>query len=243
MNASIGERPRISLIVPVYNEEESLPPLLAEVDSALREQGSREVILINDGSTDGSLGVMERLRRDHPGLNIRIICLDRNHGLTAAMDAGFRAARGELLVTIDADLQNDPADIPKLLAYLSRYDVAIGSRTRRRDRFVKRWSSKIANAIRNWATAEDIVDVACSLKTYRAEYVQRLKLYKGLHRFLPTLLKLEGARVIEVPVNHRPRQYGTAKYHLLNRLVGPLLDLFAVRWMQKRHLSYRMEEK
>ncbi len=237
------ERPKVSLIVPVYNEAESLPPLLAEVEAALAGVGSREVVLVNDGSTDGSLGVMERLREQYPRLNVRIICLDRNHGLTTAMDAGFRAARGEILVTIDADLQNDPADIPRLLAYLGDYDVAIGSRTSRRDKLVKRLSSRVANAVRNWATEETINDVACSLKAYRADYVRRLKLYNGLHRFLPTLLKLEGARVIEVPVNHRPRRYGVAKYHLLNRLVGPLLDLFAVRWMQKRHLSYRMEEK
>jgi glycosyltransferase involved in cell wall biosynthesis len=229
--------------VPVYNEAESLPPLMAEVAAALRALAPCEVVMVNDGSTDGSLEVMLGLREKYPELGIRIICLDRNYGLTTAMDAGFRAARGEALVTIDADLQNDPADIPKLLAHLADYDVAIGSRTSRRDRLVKRISSKVANAIRNWATEENIVDTGCSLKAYRPEYVRRLKLYKGLHRFLPTLLKLEGATVIEVPVNHRPRRYGVAKYHLLNRLVGPLLDLFAVRWMQKRHLSYRTEEK
>ena len=237
------ERPRVSLIVPVYNEAESLPPLMAEVEAALRGLGRCEVVLVNDGSTDGSLAVMERLREQYPKQGIRIICLDRNYGLTTAMDAGFKAARGEFFVTLDADLQNDPADIPRLLSYLSEYDVAIGSRTSRQDGLIKRISSKVANAVRNWATEEDIRDVACSLKAYRAEYVRRLKLYNGLHRFLPTLLKLEGARLIEVPVNHRPRRFGVAKYHLLNRLVGPLLDLFAVRWMQKRHLRYRTEEK
>jgi dolichol-phosphate mannosyltransferase len=238
-----SQAPRVSLIVPVYNEAESLGPLLAEAAPVLRTLGSVEVVLVNDGSTDGSLQVMERLRREFPDLGLRIICLDRNHGLTTAMDAGFRSARGEVLVTIDADLQNDPADIPKLLEHLDKYDVAIGSRVNRRDTTVKRLSSKVANAIRNWATEEDIRDTGCSLKAYRADYVRRLKLYHGLHRFLPTMLKLEGARVIEVPVNHRPRRFGVPKYHLFNRLVGPLLDLFAVRWMQKRHLRYRMEER
>jgi glycosyltransferase involved in cell wall biosynthesis len=229
--------------VPVYNEADSLPPLLAEVDAALRGVPGLEVVLVNDGSTDGSLDVMRQLRERYPGLGMRIICLDRNHGLTTAMDAGFKAARGEVLVTLDADLQNDPADIPRLLAYLDKYDVAIGSRVNRNDRLVKRVSSKVANAIRNWATEESIKDTGCSLKAYRADYVRKLKLYHGLHRFLPTLLKLEGARVVEVPVNHRPRRFGQAKYHLFNRLTGPLLDLFAVRWMQKRQLRYRMEEK
>lgn len=237
------QSPKVSLIVPVYNEVESLAPLMAEVEAALRGVAGLEVVLVNDGSTDGSLEEMQRLRGLYPHLGLRIIDLDRNHGLTTAMDAGFRAARGEVLVTIDADLQNDPADIPRLLSYLDSYDVAIGSRTRRRDRLVKRLSSKVANAIRNWATEETIMDTGCSLKAYRASFVRRLKLYNGLHRFLPTMLKLEGARVIEVPVNHRPRRFGQAKYHLWNRLIGPLLDLFAVRWMQKRHLNYRMEEK
>jgi len=236
-------QPKVSLIVPVYNEAESLPALMAEVEAALRAVQGLEVVLVNDGSTDASLEVMERLRRQYPHLGIRIICLDRNCGLTTAMDAGFRAARGEVFVTIDADLQNDPADIPRLLSYLGEYDVAIGCRINRSDKLVKRVSSLVANAIRNWATHEDIQDTGCSLKAYRADVVRRLKLYHGLHRFLPTLLKLEGARLIQVPVNHRPRRYGQAKYHLFNRLVGPLLDLFAVRWMQKRHLRYRTEEK
>ncbi|RMG86780.1 MAG: glycosyltransferase [Candidatus Dadabacteria bacterium] len=182
------------------------------------------------------------MRRDYPELGVRIVALDRNWGLTAAMDAGFRAARGEVVVTLDTDLQNDPADIPRLLGHLDRADVVVGIRANRRDPFVKRVSSRIANAIRNRVTHDDIVDTGCSLKVYRKAFLDRLKLYTGLHRFLPTLLKLEGARVVQVPVNHRPRRYGKAKYHLWNRLVGPLLDLFAVRWMQKRHLGYRWEE-
>jgi glycosyltransferase involved in cell wall biosynthesis len=178
----------------------------------------------------------------YPELGIRVIALNPNSGLTAAMDAGFRWARGSVVATLDTDLQNDPADLPHLLNHLEWADVVAGIRAKRQDSVVKRMSSKIANAIRNRATHDDVADTGCSLKIYRKEYLDRLKLFTGLHRFLPTLLKLEGARVVQVPVNHRHRVHGVAKYHLWNRLIGPLMDLFAVRWMQKRHLSYRSEE-
>ncbi|GAB6062386.1 glycosyltransferase family 2 protein [Deferrisoma palaeochoriense] len=236
---------RLSVVLPVYNEEENLPILareLRDVVAGLTPDWEVETVFVDDGSTDRSRDRMLEIRRDYPDLGVRIVALDRNWGLTAAMDAGFRAARGEVVVTLDTDLQNDPADIPRLLGHLDRADVVVGIRANRRDPFVKRMSSRIANAIRNRVTHDDIVDTGCSLKVYRKAFLDRLKLYTGLHRFLPTLLKLEGARVIQVPVNHRPRRYGEAKYHLWNRLVGPLLDLFAVRWMQKRHLGYRWEE-
>ncbi len=236
---------RLSVVLPVYNEEENLPILareLRDVVAGLAPDWEVETVFVDDGSTDQSRRRMLEIRRDYPELGVRIVALDRNWGLTAAMDAGFRAARGEVVVTLDTDLQNDPADIPRLLGHLDRADVVVGIRANRRDPFVKRVSSRIANAIRNRVTHDDIVDTGCSLKVYRKAFLDRLKLYTGLHRFLPTLLKLEGARVVQVPVNHRPRRYGKAKYHLWNRLVGPLLDLFAVRWMQKRHLGYRWEE-
>jgi len=244
MQSPLANTPQASLIIPVFNEEESLPHLMSEIEAVLPETGlTWEVILVNDGSRDSSLQVMEGLRKKHPGLGIRIIDLDSNHGVSTAMDAGFQVARGEVWMTMDADLQNDPADIPRLLAHLKDFDVAIGSRVNRRDPWLRKASSRIANGIRNWATHETVQDVACSLKAYKAEYVRRIKLFNGLHRFLPTLLKLEGARVVEVPVNHRPRKYGKAKFGVLNRLVGPLVDLFAVRWMQKRHLTYRTRER
>ncbi len=235
----------LSIVLPVFNEEENLPILageLSRVVTDLRSEWAVECVFVDDGSTDGSRERMLEIRERHPELGVRIVALDRNWGLTAAMDAGFRCARGEVVATLDTDLQNDPRDLPSLLARLDRADVVVGIRVNRRDPFVKRMSSKIANAIRNWATDEDIADTGCSLKVYRRAYLERLKLFNGLHRFLPTLLKMEGARVVQVPVNHRPRRHGEAKYHLWNRLVGPLLDLFAVRWMQKRHLGYRWEE-
>ncbi len=236
---------RLSIVLPVFNEEENLPILaqeLSRVVTDLRSEWAVECVFVDDGSTDRSRERMLEIRERHPELGVRVVALDRNWGLTAAMDAGFRCARGEVVATLDTDLQNDPRDLPSLLAHLDRADVVVGIRVDRRDPFVKRVSSKIANAIRNWATDEDIADTGCSLKVYRRAYLERLKLFNGLHRFLPTLLKMEGARVAQVPVNHRPRRHGQAKYHLWNRLVGPLLDLFAVRWMQKRHLGYRWEE-
>jgi len=238
---------KISIILPAFNEEGNIFPLvreLAETMPALSRLGEIECVFVDDGSTDNTRAEVYEARGRHPELNVRLIAMARNSGLTSAMNAGFGAARGEVLVTLDTDLQNDPRDIPKLLCEVieDRADVAIGIRANRRDTFVKRLSSKIANGIRNWATDENIVDTGCSLKVYRKEFVDRIKLFTGLHRFLPTLLKMEGARVVQIPVNHRPRVHGVAKYHLFNRLIGPLMDLFAVRWMQKRNLDARWEE-
>ncbi|HSH69977.1 MAG TPA: glycosyltransferase family 2 protein [Deferrisomatales bacterium] len=235
----------LSIVLPAYNEEENIAALASELSGVvpvLHGEWEVECIFVDDGSSDATLEQMLATRERHPELGVRIITLSRNWGLTAAMAAGFQAARGDVVATLDTDLQNDPQDLPKLLAELGEADVAIGIRVHRRDTFVKRASSRIANSLRNWATQEDIIDTGCSLKVYRKEYLDRLKLFTGLHRFLPTLLKLEGARVVQVPVNHRPRTRGVAKYHLANRLAGPLLDLLAVRWMQKRHLGYCAKE-
>lgn len=235
----------LSLVLPAFNEEENIGVLAAElfgVAEELRRRWEIECLFVDDGSTDGTREEIRRASGNYPELGIRLIALDRNWGLTAAMDAGFRAARGAVVVTLDTDLQNDPSDLPRLLGHLDGADVVVGVRAVRRDGFVKRLSSRVANGIRNWVTHEDIVDTGCSLKVYRRQCLQRIKLFDGMHRFLPTLLRLEGARVVQVPVNHRPRIHGRAKYHLWNRLIGPLMDLFAVRWMQKRHLGYQWKE-
>jgi glycosyltransferase involved in cell wall biosynthesis len=159
------------------------------------------------------------------------------------MAAGFERARGAVIATMDADMQNDPADIPRLLERLSEWDIVCGVREKRRDTFVKRASSLIANAVRNRFTHENIRDVGCTLRVYRREYLDRVKLFEGMHRFLPTLLKLEGARVVEIPVNHRPRMRGANKYGIGNRLFKGLRDLSAVRWMQSRHIQYDLKEE
>lgn len=230
---------RLSVIVPVHDEAESLEPLHGELDAALGGlEGGLELIFVDDGSRDGSLARLRDIA--DKDARVRILALDGQHGQTAALDAGFRVARGEVTAMLDADLQNDPADIPRLLAELEHADVVNGVRLDRRDSAVRRISSRIANAVRNWATGETVTDVGCSLRVMRTSLLRRVKLYHGMHRFLPTLLRLEGARVIEVPVSHRPRRYGRTKYGIGNRLWMGLVDLLAVRWMQRRSLHYRV---
>jgi len=235
----------LSIVLPAHNEEDNIAPLvqgLSELRSEIGGSWGLECIFVDDGSTDRTRSMILEARRRLPELKIRLIALDKRWGLTAALDAGFRVSRGSVVATMDTDLQNDPRDLPELLSHIEEADVVAGVRVSRKDPFVKKLSSKIANAIRNFATNEDIVDTGCSLKVFRKEYINRVKLFSGLHRFLPTILKMEGARVLQVPVSHRCRLHGSSKYHLTNRLVGPLVDLLAVRWMQKRHLSYHWEE-
>ncbi len=217
-------------------------PLLAKgIFSAIRNLSEEfEVILIDDGSTDKSLAVMESLRVTYP--QIRVIKFDRNYGQSAAFDRGFKAAKGGIIVTLDADLQNDPNDIPMLLEKLGDCDMVYGWRKKRRDPLLKLISSKIANYIRNKLSGDDIKDTGCSLKAYKKECLDNLKLYNGMHRFLPTLVKLEGFKVAEMEVSHHPRKYGKSKYNMRKRLIWPFLDLLAVSWMKKRHLRYKWEE-
>ena len=234
--------PELSLVVPVFNEEENLPPLVREIEAALGPAGSTyELLLVDDGSTDGGPAAMAALAR--ADRRIRVIRLGKNSGQSAALDAGFRFARGRIVVTLDADLQNDPQDIPRMLAELSRADVVCGIRANRRDTWVRRVSSKIANGVRNRLTHEQVTDVGCTLRVCRRELLRDLPMFTGLHRFLPTLLKMQGGRVVEIPVNHRPRLHGVAKYGIGNRLWRALADLFAVRWMQKRWIDRRLAEE
>ena len=235
-------RPEISLVIPVYNEEENLPVLAAEIRAALEPTGlAYEVIYVDDGSTDASPRVLADLAREDP--RTRIVRQRRNSGQSAAFDAGFRHARGGIVVTLDADLQNDPADIPRLLERLDGFDVVNGVRTRRQDDWVRRISSKIANGVRNRVTHESVTDVGCTLRACRAEYLRRIPVFNGMHRFLPTLLRMEGARVTEVPVNHRPRLHGQPKYGIHNRLWRGIADLFGVRWLQKRWVDRNLSEE
>lgn len=228
--------PRVSIVVPVYNEEESLPVLAAEIAAAMAAAPDYELLLVDDGSTDGSPAVLARLAAADP--RIRVLRLGRNSGQSAALAAGFAHARAPVTVTLDADLQNDPADIPRLLAELDAgWDVVCGVRTERQDTWVRRLSSRLANGVRNRLTHERVTDVGCTLRACRTEALRRVPVFKGMHRFLPTLLRMEGARVKEVPVRHRPRRYGEAKYGIGNRLWRGLADLFAVRWMQSRWID------
>ena len=231
----------LSIVIPVYNERDNLEPLLREILASLGGLGrTYEVLMVDDGSTDGSEEVLRRLRAGHPCL--RVVRFARNAGQTAAMDAGFRRARGDVIVTLDADLQNDPVDIPRLLGEMPGWDAIVGVRAVRRDNLVRRVSSRVANYVRNRLSDESISDTGCSLKAYRRNALQRLVLYDGMHRFLPTLLKMEGFRVREMPVGHRPRAHGRSKYGISNRLVPSFVDLLAVRWMKRRKLRYEVKD-
>ena len=232
----------LSLVVPVYNERESLRILVAEVDRALA--GRRyEIVAVDDGSSDGSLDELKALKRDHPELHI--VALAANAGQTAAFAAGFRVARGRVVVTLDADLQNDPADIPALVAELAKSGATAvaGYRVDRRDSGWKRLQSRVANGVRNRLNRETIRDTGCSLKAFRADALRELALFNGMHRFLPTLIRMQGGSVREVPVRHRPRRYGKTKYGMWNRAFRSLADALAVRWMQRRALRYRVREE
>lgn len=231
----------ISIVIPVYNEEENLKPLFDGIISAIQPLGkSYEVIFIDDASTDKSLEVLKELADKFACLHI--IKFAQNSGQSAAFDAGFKHAQGEIVVTLDADLQYDPRDIPNLLEKIKICDVVCGWRKNRQDPWLKLISTKIANSVRNKISGESIKDTGCSLKAFKKTFLINLKMYKGMHRFLPTLLKMQGAKVCEVEVKHFPRKFGRSKYNIRNRLWGSFLDLLAVTWMKKRNLNYKMEE-
>jgi len=233
----------LSVVIPVYNEEDNLPHLWPELRAVLEPLGlAFEVLFVDDGSRDRSAELIRGFRDTDP--RVRLVRLKANAGETAATDAGFKAARGRLIVTMDADLQNDPHDIPALLSHLDRWDAVTGWRVNRGDgdSFVRRASSRIANRARNWLSDESIQDSGCTFRAFRRECLRGLVLYRGLHRFIPTLLKMRGYRVIEVPVRNRPRQFGQSKYGVFNRVFVATADLLVVRWMKHRMLRYEVAE-
>jgi glycosyltransferase involved in cell wall biosynthesis len=229
--------PDITIVIPVYNEVDNIEPLGHSIINAMQGKNF-EVIFVDDGSTDGSTEKLDEWCTRHT--NFRTIHFKRNAGQTAAMDAGFKYASGKYVVSMDADMQNDPADIPKLLEKLNTYDMVCGWRQKRNDPWIKRISSRVANFIRNKLSQEDIKDIGCSLKAYRRECFNQIKLYNGMHRFLPTLFKMEGFTVTEVVVNHYPRKFGKSKYGISNRAFRAFIDLLVVRWMKKRKLNYEV---
>jgi glycosyltransferase involved in cell wall biosynthesis len=233
----------VSIVIPVFNEEENLPILFAEIAQAMRPlQRGWEVVFVDDGSTDRSLDILKGLAAANP--EVRYVAFTRNRGQSAAFCAGFDQAAFPIVVTMDADLQNDPADIPAMLALFDQgYGMAIGWRKKRQDTFSKRYASKIANAIRNRITRESVRDTGCSLKVMRKDMLLRIPRFKGMHRYLPTLMKMEGATVAEMPVNHRERRMGVSKYGNWERAVAGVRDLFGVRWLQDRHFGYEIREK
>ena len=233
----------LSVVIPVYDEEENLPHLWPELRAVLEPlKLAFEVVFVDDGSRDGSAEVIRGFRDVDP--RVRLVRLKANAGETAATDAGFKAARGQWVVTMDADLQNDPHDIPMLLSHLDRWDAVTGWRVNRGegDTMVRRVSSRVANRARNLLSDESIQDSGCTFRAFRRECLRGLVLYRGFHRFIPTLLRMRGYRVIEVPVRNRPRRHGQSKYGVLNRVFIATADLLVVRWMKNRMLRYEIAE-
>jgi glycosyltransferase involved in cell wall biosynthesis len=241
------QQPYLSLVIPVYDEQETVPVLLERVAAALNKLGRPfEVIVCDDGSTDQTPQLLAQAQQRYPWL--RVLRMARNGGQSAAFDAGFKAAGGQIIATIDGDLQNDPEEIPRLLPMLEGsngdvpFDMITGWRKDRHDTSFRRFQTRVANRVRNWLSDETIEDSASSLKLYRRKCLEGLQLYTGMHRFFPTLVKMRGYRVLETPVKHAPRFAGKAKYGLRNRAIRAFVDLLAVRWMKKRYLRYEVTE-
>jgi dolichol-phosphate mannosyltransferase len=226
--------PAVSVVVPLFNEEENVPILQAELTSALGGL-DYEIIFVDDGSVDGTV------RQIAPNPRVRLVQFERNAGQSAAMYAGLNSARGDVAVLIDGDLQNDPADIPRLLAEIELgADLVCGYRAQRKDTVGKRITSRVANFVRSRFTKDGVRDTGCTLKAMKRECVTALLPFKGMHRFIPALVKGAGYRLVEIPVNHRPRKFGLSKYGLGNRALRATTDMFGVRWLLSRRLDYKV---
>ena len=239
------EPPEMSVVVPCFNEQGNLIPLVTTVAQVLDPlKLDYEIVITDDCSTDGSWAILKKIAAENP--RVRVQRLARNCGQSAAMWAGIQAARGRNVATLDADLQNDPRDLPRFISALKDHDCVCGSRVesrRKGDSFLRQISSKLANGVRNRITQETVSDSACCFRVFKRECAANLKFFKGMHRFLPTLFKMEGFTVAELPVNHQARLTGTSHYGVWNRVFVTIYDLFAVRWMQKRMFRFQIQEQ
>jgi glycosyltransferase involved in cell wall biosynthesis len=231
----------LTVVVPVYNEVESLP----RVERAMREWLPTSpvkacVLMVNDGSKDGSLELMREICARNEAMFY--ISLAKNGGLSAAMKAGIDATHSRFVGYIDADLQTTPEDFNLLLEHVADYQLVMGIRAGRKDSFFKNLQSKIANGFRNMMTHDGAKDTGCPLKVMWSDYAKRIPFFTGMHRFLPALIQLQEGRMMQIPVRHFPRTEGVSKYHLWNRLIGPFKDCFAYRWMRKRYINYQIGE-
>lgn len=230
--------PDISVIAPCHNERENLQPLIEAIRAALAGR-SFEIMLVDDCSLDGSWQLMKTL-------GVRALRFEYNCGQSTALWAGMKAARGRIIVTLDADMQNPPSEIPRFLDALKNADCVCGSRVSARaagDSWLRRASSKIANDVRNKVSGEAISDAGCCFRAFRRECLADIKFFKGAHRFLPTLIKMEGFTVTEISITHNPRHAGRSHYGVWNRLFKSSADLLAVRWMKKRTIRYKIAEE
>ena len=226
----------VSVVVPLYNEEQSVAMLQRELADALTGL-DYEIIFVDDGSQD------ETVARIAPNPRTRVLHFEKNAGQSAAIFAGLQAVRSEVAVLIDGDLQNDPADIPRLLAEISRgADLVCGYRAQRKDTLLKRITSRVANSVRSRFTRDGVRDTGCTLKAMRRDCIGALVPFKGMHRFIPALVKGAGYRLVEIPVNHRPRRFGQSKYGLGNRALRATIDMFGVRWLLSRRLNYQVRD-
>ncbi|MFI5370477.1 MAG: glycosyltransferase family 2 protein [Candidatus Eisenbacteria bacterium] len=232
--------PELSVVIPIYNERDNLGPLLAELRAALAAVGrSHEIVLVDDGSVDGSAQVLiDEVAKDP---HLVPVLFERNAGQSAALAVGIQRARGEVIVTLDADLQNDPADLSRVLAALDGADVVSGIRARRHDSWLRLLSSRIANWTRRRVLGDPVTDIGCSFKAYRRETLVGMPYFVGVHRFLPALCVFRGARLVEVPISHRARRHGVSKYGVGNRLWRGIVDLVGVSWLKHRLLHYRVK--
>jgi glycosyltransferase involved in cell wall biosynthesis len=239
----MSKQDKFSVVLPVFNEQDNLATLFAEIKLAADSTGRPwEAVFVDDCSTDGSLSIIKMLAGEHP--QVRYIAFAENRGQSAAFCAGFDAVDSDVVVTMDSDLQNDPMDIPRMLDMFGNdCEMVVGWRTKRRDTLIKRLSSKIANAIRDWFTDDGVHDTGCSLKVMRTDLLRRLPRFKNMHRYFPILMKMQGARIREVKVNHRERFSGVSKYGTIDRAVAGIYDLIGVQWLIKRHIDYSVREK
>ncbi|MFP4332781.1 MAG: glycosyltransferase family 2 protein [Campylobacterales bacterium] len=232
-----------SLIVPVYNEEDNIIPLFEKVDDMAKKASLEyEIVFVDDGSSDRSREIVDELVDKYNG--VRKIYFTQNNGQSAAIAAGIRAASKSAIVTIDADLQNDPYDIPSFLKELENFDVVCGYRKKRQDNLIRQISSRVANRVRNFFTQDNLRDIGCALRAYRADSgVKDIYFFNGIHRFIPAIMLFEGKSITEIPTNHHPRIHGESKYTLFNRLFKVIYDLFGVQWMKSRYINYKIKEE
>jgi dolichol-phosphate mannosyltransferase len=234
-------KPLVSVVVPFYNEEKNVPLLAAQIDAVFAQlpDYDYECVFVNDGSADGTRAELVRLNETNP--RVHPVHLVRNSGQSAAVIAGMRRAKGDYILTLDGDLQNDPCDFPAVLALLKDYDCVCGYRAKRHDTWFRRVSSRVANSVRQSILHDGIRDSGCGSKGFRRKCVEHVVAFNGAHRFMAVMMRCGGMTIAECPVTHHPRQHGVSKYGLHNRLWRGIYDLIGVRWLRKRYVNIRVE--